>query len=890
MDDEEKTRKRKEEPDDGPPLQRLGVQLRRGHVGEAKAVVRHNATVARRRQQLWQSIEEWQPWLLIRPRGQPHSWERLIFCVTFGLPNVPIVLIQAMCQFAFGDHRRLLNAILPHTVLVLAVIALTCRGVDGGDVRRRSVPNWNTLEDNPGQFAACDCSGSGIRYVGIDLTQTEECVKEEGDFEDVYNQRVLILQTDGHEEIEVLNCEVRYSKEITRCGFDHGDFGSRFVVRDKIIYPKRDECYAMAATNLYHPSASHETLLGGQPKVPLADGVWGWTSFYSHGSRDHQGNCQWDSWWFKGTNYKRSYEETVVKARYRRLKGLLDRKTGTITISNGIRTDFAASQVDDVEGLYVWNKEDVNCTDKLSMIYDDFAAIHRVRDERRKSSDKFDGSVLIINDKETRQSGGFVISKERDSCLPDCHRTHIGGLVACMDPHRVRHKLTYRPGEHPDLKMLQAALSYTQLSNTFRTDAKFTDVAFGNCLTRQEGAEHQLADLAGNDNVYALRNLRIDGIGPQCRQWLNAGATGYVASCPLRNVTMIPYANCTSQIPVVYAEDISNDDAIVRFVDPISNLIQEMPTMTACSPVMPVKWHVAGVWYCSTPVTHVCEAPYRLSVDSTTGLATTQDDTDGDSVGTVIYSEEQLAQNRQFMSQQGKRRPIMEHIADRAAENTHPTRRGQPIHFGLPLSLEDLDNLGYEIALRIMPIFTWIGQWYTILIGILFCLGCVKLITGIVLRLSVLYKRKGFGPWLFTALWSTLFHLWGLPWKVVKSTYKGTMGDFDKALKDLEPATYEQLQKHVAGLVKAQEAQYSANLHRDSTIQALVNGIAQQDGPFRDVANRILADMMRPPVETSGAAHLFINDLRAASAPRGSENGEGEEGANDADAGDSLLP
>ena len=169
----EETRGQKEEPDDGPPLQRLGVQLRRGHVGETKAVVRHNATVARRRQQLWQSIEEWQPWLLIRPRGQPHSWERLIFCVTFGLPNVPLVLIQAMCQFAFGDHRRLLNAIFAHTVLILAVVALTCRGADGAEMRKRSAPNWNTLEDTPSQFAACDCSGSGIRYVGIDLTQTE---------------------------------------------------------------------------------------------------------------------------------------------------------------------------------------------------------------------------------------------------------------------------------------------------------------------------------------------------------------------------------------------------------------------------------------------------------------------------------------------------------------------------------------------------------------------------------------------------------------------------------------------------------------------------------------------------------------------------------------------
>ena len=811
-----------------------------------------------------------------------NATERLICAILFSWVNVPVIFAQAVAKFAFGDQRRLINALF---VLACAFAVLNggaAAATEGGGHGKVGKPVLRTFEESPYLFTSCDCSGPGVRYVNVDLLETEPCAKEEGDFEEPYEQRVMILQTDGHETIDVVNCEIRFSKEVTRCGKTHINYGSTFVARDEIIYPSREECLRMAKEG-YYDGVADQTTLGGFPIVKLQDGVWNTDAFYSKGGRDLDGNCIWDSWLYRGENYRKSYEETVVKVRFRNLKGHINRRTGILTIATaGIQATYAETMVDDVEGIYVWELAKENCTEHTSNVYDDFATVHRVREEKRKSSDKFDGSVLTFTNTETQQSGGFVVSKERDACLPDCHRTHVQGLIACLDPHRIRHKIAYQPGQQADIKMLQIAMSHMQLTDTFKVNGKFTAIAYDNCETRRYGTEHQLADVAGNDNPYALRNVKISGIGKDCRQFLHGGASGYVASCPKVNVTMVPYDNCTLEVPVVYADDALNETAIVHFVDPITLIMQSVPTISVCSPAMPIKWRINSKWYCATPVTHECDAPHQLSTTmGTTGLSTSAGEFPG--VGQLIYSPEQIKKNQEFLGDKNNRRPIAEQNNRKSIKNTIPARRGQGVHFGMPFSTEDLDSLSIQMALRILPLFALLGQSYSIIVGAIFLLGVLKLIIGCGLRIGVLYQKKGFGIWLLTAVWSTLFTLWGLPWKIAKKTYSETMGGLDHALQNLEPKTYAQLTKHIHGIVKVQEAQRNANLHRDAAIRALVSGIAGQEGPFRAVAVKVLADIERP-LDQSEALETVASQATAPEQLNNSAANNGDETT------DTLLP
>ena len=359
----------------------------------------------------------------------------------------------------------------------------------------------------------------------------------EGDYEEPYEQRMMVLQTDGHEEVEVWNCEVRYTKVVTRCGWRHHNYGFITITRDQPAYMSKEECRLMVESKKY---VGRGEILGGEPPpLDLEPGIWKWVDYYSKGMRDTNGNCVRDSFIANGVAFTRSYETTTIKARIRKVFGLVDRATGKLSISTGLLATYAATMVEDVEGIYYWDIEEANCTAHLSNIYDE----------------------IPFTNTETKQTGGFVLRPERSACMRDCHMTQVNGIIACMDPHRVRHKLVYKPGKRADVKMLQVALSHLHITSTFRVDRKFTAVEYDSCMDRRLITDGQLADLAGNNNGNALRNLKIDGIGPTCRQWQRGGASGYVISCPTTNMTLVSYPNCTQEIPVVHVEDAANETA-----------------------------------------------------------------------------------------------------------------------------------------------------------------------------------------------------------------------------------------------------------------------------------------------------------------------------------------
>lgn len=760
--------------------------------------------------------ELWTPWML-RPVG---------YCIWLALD----ILFTAW-DFAFNPVNPKIYDSLGLSI-ICSILVL-------------NAPMVNTAA--PGQaegFEVCNCEPRNLQFVKIDLTDTEQCNDPEKDYEKPYTAAVMVLQTDTREAVTVYNCEARFSKRVEICGVQHTSYGSRNIAREQQIRLTGEQCTEMVETNEY--MADSQALGGFPPVMDLQRGFWSTRDYYSHGMLYKDGRCEWDSWVYNSMHYQRSYEETTISVRVQEVRGFLNRATGKISMNNGIVVDYAERVIHDgAEGTFVWTTEKENCTEAVSLVYRDNAIIHRKRSSKRKTDDIFEDAMVVINNKETKQTGGFLLRADRDTCVKQCHRTHIAGLILCTDPHRIETKFKYLPGRRPNVKNLQATMSHFSITSEFRTNAKFETMIREVCELSRDGVLHQLADLAGNDNPYALRNLEIQGIGPKCRKYLPGGAAGYIASCKPINVTRVAYPNCTREIPVTPLMADGNGTELL-FADPITMVTQKFPTVVPCSPMMPTRWKILGRWLCSTPSVHECDAPTRLEVNKNS-VSIKADVTDVSAYGNGFYSEEQMDENEAFIASVSYRNPVLNNLINGMTQ-TGATSSRAGVHFSMPFDPTQIDNLSVQVAMRILPMFNFIGQSYTVVVGILFFLGGLKIVIGILLRLFHLYRQKGFGWWMLTALWATAFTVIGLPWKIAKQAYETVKTDNELyELGDLQPEEQVMvLHKQIRGLVKAQEA---GLLHNQRMCQ-FISEIAKTTGPYQSLAiavNNEIQDLINTP-------------------------------------------
>ena len=137
--------------------------------------------------------------------------------------------------------------------------------------------------------------------------------------------------------------------------------------------------------------------------------------------------------------------------------------------------------------------------------------------------------------------------------------------------------------------------------------------------------------------------------------------------------------------------------------------------------------------------------------------------------------------------------------------------------------------------------FVFLGQSYSVVVGALFFLGGLKIVVGILLRLVHIYRQKGMGWWMLTAVWATAFTVIGLPWKIAKSAYQTVMDDNE--LIELEEMDPEQqvlfLHGQVKKLVKAQEV----GLQYNERMSNLIEGMAGNSGPYQALAIEVQRQM-----------------------------------------------
>ena len=693
-------------------------------------------------------------------------------------------------------------------------------------------------------FSVYDCEDKHTQFKSLDLTATESCPDPELDYEDAYSSRVMVLQSDAKSLVTVYTCQVYFSKTVSRCGVTHTDYGSERVAIQERILVSPEQCREWAKHKVFNTNAQY---LGGKSQlIRLTEGEWSHLDYYSHGHRDGDGNCKWDTWTWNEEEYTKSYEKTSIKARLRKLVGVVNAETGTMTVANGVRVNYKDGTIrDGAEGTMVWNTETKNCSEGISLLYDGVVKIHKLNDRIRKTkADPMAGTIVVMENVKDKQTGAFIIKAQKASCLPKCHITHIPGILVCLNPHRIKDLFTYKPGERRSIKTLMAAVTHTRISGSFDTGNKFGQIQQQLCDVSLDGQLHQLSDIAGNSNAYALRKLVVPGVASRGRKYVPGGAAGYVASCPEKNATLFAYPNCTLQIPIVLQHQIRPNvtQTTVYFADPITMVVQRLPTVVPCSLTMPVKWLIQGTWFCSSPAITKCDAPIKVGTDlDMVGLGPTE--SDFNPLGGILYSEEQQTENEAFQRSIEYREPIVQDIINNMARGATMDATGK-LHFGVPFNDEQMNMISNSVGGRILFLFDWFGSYYTIIVGALFLGAIVKLLLGVGLRVYFMYRKKGFGIWLFTALWHTAFLVIGMPWKIAKGVYDGAVDEVDKVKDEptQEPGSYEHLAQRLKKVVAIQEHQEGLLYKRDQKIESLMRVFAQSDHKLADYAKTLLSD------------------------------------------------
>ena len=121
-----------------------------------------------------------------------------------------------------------------------------------------------------------------------------------------------------------------------------------------------------------------------------------------------------------------------------------------------------------------------------------------------------------------------------------------------------------------------------------------------------------------------------------------------------------------------------------------------------------------------------------------------------------------------------------------------------------------------------------------------------KLIFGVVLWTYVLYRKRGCGLWLLTALWHTSFLLLGMLWNVARKVYDGALEEVDKAQAEgLEPCSYEHRDREVRGLADGLEKQQRLLYNREDRLENLIKALATSDHKLASYAQSLLR--RKPP-------------------------------------------
>ena len=592
-----------------------------------------------------------------------------------------------------------------------------------------------------------DCEHPKVTLKALDLTGAYDCPTPERDYEEPIEQKAQILQIDASVPITAFRCRVTQTRTITQCGFDSLTYGSRTPIFKQAVGLTPEECKTAVHDGVLHVDGQDIRVKPGEIRTH---------TYFSHGSVTHNGRCKTATFTTMGVLYTGAYEEVTIVAQLDTISGTVNVGTGDLTFNNGLRVRASSEVVRDaIEGLIAWKYEEPKCVETTSEIYHGTVEIHK-----RKGFQSLH-ALVVLEDKETKQYAGLILKKPRSVCHVRCHDTQIVGITVCL----LREHDTPLPGAvfrhevDQQRAEVRSQMGYISLTNQQNNNARFAVLHNQLCENARKTLNTKLHMLADNNSQYSL----LDIYGPG-HLLIKAGAVAYIHSCVAVEAALHQPDNCTQEIPVLV-------NGTKTYADPMTMVIRRFPQIVPCSSAMPVQWQLGGEWYCATPAVTRCQEPEKLR----TGVDEYHDAKVGKGLDGSIFSEKQKEQHDRYVDEVESRGSMVSSATHNAVESAKDGVLGPT------MSVIQRFDLVNQIKESVIPLFSWLGEGWTFLIGLLFVIGLIKGCVGASLRVTQLYKLKGCGVWLMAALWQTSFHIISAPMMVIRTVAKmGGEEDLDR--------------------------------------------------------------------------------------------------------------
>ncbi len=380
--------------------------------------------------------------------------------------------------------------------------------------------------------------------------------------------------------------------------------------------------------------------------------------------------------------------------------------------SNDIIPNYVAGGMDATEGTFVWNYTIRDCPEEeLEELYKGKLGI-------------LDGGVVTLDKTSDGQKAWLRLERGVTICGRRMRRTHLPHVFVEWDGHPRMQGMVKRyvaPLEERELESMRLEWSYLRGRDDYMLRRDIQDATTNGCWTKGILMDLRQSQAAGREGPGSV--ARLFGVGHLA---LRSGGVVYAARCRMVVVELRNHTPCTQEIPVTY-------QGKEVYVEPLSLVVQRSATPVKCRKKTPPRWKIGKEWISGYPEIRPCNGPGPLpGHHRTKGLKTK---------GAVGLDPE-----------------------GEAGEAQPETDRGREA------AQETLEALAASISGHWMGGYENLGSVPGIIGTAVMSVSIMEMVTSTIVRMAVLYTKRGPGLWMMAAFWGTAFQIivmpsrWALEW------------------------------------------------------------------------------------------------------------------------------
>ncbi len=379
--------------------------------------------------------------------------------------------------------------------------------------------------------------------------------------------------------------------------------------------------------------------------------------------------------------------------------------------SNDIIPNYVAGGMDATEGTFVRNYTIRNCPEEeLEELYKGKLGV-------------LDGCVVTLDKTSDGQKAWLRLERGVTICGRRMRRTHLPHVYVKWDGHQRMQGMVKRyvaPLEERELESMRLEWSYLRGCDDYMLRRDIQDITTNGCWTKGILMDLRQSQAAGREGPGSV--ARLFGVGHLA---LRSGGVISAARCRMVVVELRNHTTCIQEIPVTYqGKEVS--------VEPLSLVVQRSATPVKCRKKIPPRWKIGKEWICGYPEIRSCNGPGPLQ-----GTNIQKGWRQKEPWNLTPWEKQAKPDQRQTEVERQPRRCWR-----------HSPQASAVTGWGVTKTWDSC----WESSAAVMSVIV------------------VEMVTSTIVRMAVLYTKRGTGLWMMAAFWGTAFQIivmpsrWALEW------------------------------------------------------------------------------------------------------------------------------